>query len=350
MKSTTKLLSCLSVFLISLQVPALSDFEHTPGKSSVIVLQGEVTVDGQQRPDLGRSFADTITGGLLKTRAYTVIDHLGNQPLAQAIQNSATLAPEQSAVAAGKELGARWIYVPRVIVEGDFQKLTLKKIRVSDGQVVDVFETHSAGDRSAMFLLIGDALKDIYAKTARDSSPIGKTATREPLPAPAPAAEELDPNPIPGSYIPNPIRKKDKPAVKITKPNEIMETRVASANNQRVPDGLELESKPQPTAEVPAEPAKIKDPAIETEDKYARYMGTISTVNPDWRFCILKLRTTKELRIGDTLSVKTATIVPSEATLEITKIEGNQAVADLVDGAELESIRVGQAFYQWTEK
>ena len=129
-----------------------------------------------------------------------------------------------------------------------------------------------------------------------------------------------------------------------------METRVASANNQRVPDGLELESKPKPTAEVPAEPAKIKDPAIETEDKYARYMGTISTVNPDWRFCILKLRTTKELRIGDTLSVKTATIVPSEATLEITKIEGNQAVADLVDGADLESIRVGQAFYQWTEK
>ena len=86
MNYTNKILSCLCVSLLSLLSPAFCDFTRVPGKSPIIVLQGEVTVDGQQRPDLGRSFADTITGGLLKTKAYSVLDHLGNQPLAQAIE------------------------------------------------------------------------------------------------------------------------------------------------------------------------------------------------------------------------------------------------------------------------
>ena len=368
MKYTTKLLSCLCVFLASLQSPARSDFQHTPGKSSVIVLQGEVTVDGQQRPDLGRSFADTITGGLLKTKAYSVIDHLSNQPVAKAIEESPVLAPEQSAVAIGKELGARWIFVPRLIVEGEFNKLTLKKIRVSDGQAVEVFETHAVGDRSTMFLLIGEALKDIYTSTARDPSRLGKTSTGEPLPVREP--EGLDPTPVGGSYktVPDPI--KNSPSVGIKKPGPAKETRVASAGGRGIPEGLKLgasasvtteEKSEKPKAKKPAKvekekgaeekpPTKIKDHATETEDKFARYMGTISTVNPDWRFCILKLRTTKEIKVGDVLSVKTGTIVPLEATLEVTKIEGNQAVADLVDGADVKAIKVGQTFYQWTEK
>lgn len=374
MKYPIKLLSCLGVSLISLQLPARSDFTHTPGKSSVIVLQGEVTVDGQQRPDLGRSFADTITGGLLKTRAYSVLDHLGNQSLEQTIENNGSLAPEQSVVALGKEIGARWIFVPRMIVEGDFQKLTLKKIRVSDGQVVEVFETHSTGDRSTMFLLVGEALKDLYKQAAREPERLGKTSTGEPLPEPAPG--ELDPAPItiPGSYPPAPRPRKEGAAPATPKsPRQIPATEVASADSKRLPVDLGLDegagdsaaprgskpaekpatgsaTDPAPGDSPAAAPAQIKDPAVETEDKFARYMGTISTVNQDWRFCILKLRTNKELSAGDFLSVKTGTIVPDEATLEITKIEGNQAVADLVDDADLDSIKVGQAFYQWVDK
>jgi hypothetical protein len=346
----------LSVLLCSLPSPALSDFTHTPGKSSVVVLQGEVTVDGQQRPDLGRSFADTITGGLLKTKAYVVLDHLGNRPVATAVENAPSLAPEQSAVAIGKGMGARWIFVPRMIVEGDFNKLTLKRIRVSDGQVVDVFETHSSGDRSTMFLLVGEALKDIYTKTARDPARLGKTSTGEPLPLPD--RLDLDPTPIPGSYRKDPAPRDQDPAA--TEPDTIVATEVASRDSQGVPSGLKLEdgthvpaSESEPKAEAVAEEAgtaKIKDHATETKDQFARYMGTISSINPDWRFCILKLRTSKELKISDLLSVKTGSIVPSQATLTITKIEGHQAVADLVEDAELETLKVGQAFYQWTPK
>ena len=372
MNYSHKILSCSCAFLLSLQVPASGDFQHTPGKSPVIVLQGEVTIDGQQRPDLGRSFADTISGGLLKTKAYSVIDHLGNQTLAQAIENSTHLAPEQSAVSIGKETGARYIFVPRMIVEGDFQKLTLKKIRVSDGQVVDVFETHAAGsDRANMFVLIGDSLKYLYKETPRSPSRLGKTSTGQPVRITPP---ELDPSPIKGKFE----KKNGVPA---------QGAEVASADIGHVPESLDVEPKPlahdakppkapapptipqaeegdldQPKIKVEAkadadedaataadntpEPKKILDPATELEDLVAVRKGTVSTINPEWRFCILKL-SDQDLQVGDELSIKTGKIVPNEVTVTITKIEDRQAVADLEDRVDLSELKTGQSVYQW---
>jgi len=316
-----KVLSCSCVLLISLSTPASSDFAHLPGKSSVIVLQGEVTVDGLPRPDLGRSFSDTITGGLLKSKAYSVVDHLSSQPLSEAIEKNPNIAPEQSAVAFGKTTGSRWIMVPRMIVEGDFHKLTMKKIRVSDGQVVEVFESQAIGDRSQMFELIGESLKWIYADTARDRTRLRRENA-------GPAVRDLsDP----------PVEKKDPPAI---------ETKVASNDKEHIPAEVELNPEP----ELVAEPPEIKDPAVETEEETAALKGTISTINPEWRFCILKLNAGHELQIGDELSIKTGNIVPTKHHMTITKIEGRQAVADLLEGAEIEPLKVGQKFYQWSPR
>ncbi|MFT5108997.1 MAG: hypothetical protein ACI8XO_003829 [Verrucomicrobiales bacterium] len=361
MKQLHKLLSCSCALFLSLLSPAFSDFAHTPGKNSVIVLQGEVTVDGQQRSDLGRSFADTLTGGLLKTKAYSVIDHLSNQPLAKAIEESTYLAPEQSAVSIGKATGARYIFVPRMIIEGDFHKLTMKKIRVSDGQVIDMFETHGTGGRETMFVLVGDALKDIYRKTARDPARLGKTSTGEPLPLvlPEPAGLDATPLPIPGSYEPvRPLVERTPPAAPV-----VEQTEVVSADTQRIPEGLKLENgthvreaetEPAITlgmiAAATPEPPEIKDPATEVENKFARYMGTVSTVNSEWRFCILKLRIKHPLNVGDQLSIRTGAIVPNQVTMKVTKVEGTHVVADLVDDVDLKKIRVGQKFYKWTPR
>ena len=66
--------------------------------------------------------------------------------------------------------------------------------------------------------------------------------------------------------------------------------------------------------------------------------------------CILKLRNAGDVQIGDQFSSKTGTIVPEKATIEITKMEGNQAVGDFAKDADWKSIKSGQAFYRWTEK
>lgn len=370
MKATTKLLSCGAGFLIALHSVAFSEITQVPGKVPVIVLQGEVTIDGLQRPDLGRSFADTLTGGFLKAKAYDVIDHLSNQPIAQAVENKPQLAPELSAVSVGESIGARWIYVPRMVVEGDFHKLTMKKIRVSDGKVVDVFETHASGDRSTMFLLIGDALKDIYAKAPEEMSQRDPAPIDEAIPLADP--EGLDPTPTPlppGSYTPEPAPEEVLESTSAATPPETPDeesageaTATIATETKPVPAGLKLvngtyvqdkdalaSARPDP-ATTKAEAEKIKDPATETEEKFARYMGTIASVNSEWRFCVLKVRGNQSLRVGDHLSVKTGAIVPDEVTLIVTKTEGSQAVADLDRGATLADIKAGQKIYQWTLK
>ena len=348
MKHIHKVLSCSCALLLSLQTPALSDFAHTPGKSSVIVLQGEVTVDGQSRPDLGRSFADTITGGLLKTKAYSVIDHLSSQPLAETTGQIPTVAPEQSAIALGKASGARWIYVPRMVVEGDFQKLTLKKIRVSDGQVVDLFETHGTGEKSNMFVLIGDSLRHIYQETSRPPRITKRKATT----LPEPDTTDLDPNPVGGSY-------RDEPAPEPEQEIPPVETETKVVSNAPAAPPAETETDVEVSAEAESENTgeigrqsperQIIDPATQIKDYEAHYGGTISTINNEWRFCVLKVRS-KQLQVGDQLSVRTGKIVPNETTLTITKLEGTQAVADLSDDFEPGSLKVGQRFYKWLPK
>lgn len=374
MNATTKLLSCVSGMLLSLQSLALSEFTPPPGKTPVIVLQGEVTIDGQQRPDLGRSFSDTLTGGFLKAKVYHVIDHLSNQPTAQAIEASPDLAPEMSAVSVGEASGARWIYVPRMIVEGDFQKLTMKKIRVSDGQVVDVFETHASGDRSTMFVLVGEALRDIYANAEGDAAMEQELAVGdETIPQADP--EALDPAPPlpPGSYTPepeladpeaSPVEAGDATVEAGDATVEEAEAELPSPEPKPVPTGLKLVNGTYvrddaalaskrlgapPTSTV--EPVKIKDPATETEEKSARYVGTVAAVNSEWRFCVIRARSDESsLRTGDQLSVKTGAIVPNEVMLRVTKIEGRQAVADLEKGVDLATIKPGHKIYQWTLK
>ena len=380
MKANTKLLSCVSGVLLSLQSLALSEFSPPSGKTPVIVLQGEVTIDGQQRPDLGRSFSDTLTGGFLKAKVYHVIDHLSNQPIAQAIEASPDLAPEMSAVSVGEASGARWIYVPRMIIEGEFQKLTMKKIRVSDGQVVDVFETHATGDRSTMFLLVGQALRDIYAKAESDAAMEQELAIGEEA-MPLDVPEALDPTPPlpPGSYTPEPEPTDPEPAdpeaspadegdataeaTEATEAASPTEAELPSPEPKPVPAGLKLVNGTyvrddaalasnrlgaSPTST--AEPVKIKDPATETEERSARYVGTVAAVNSEWRFCVIRARSDESLRTGDPLSVKTGAIVPNEVMLRVTKIEGRQAVADLEKGVDLATIKPGHKIYQWTLK
>ncbi len=379
MKSTPNSLSCLGGLLLALSLQASASGEPASSvpKAPVIVLQSEVTIDGEQRPDLGRSFSDTLTGGFLKAKNYDVIDHLSNQPIAQAIENSTQLAPELSAVSIGEAAGARWIYVPRMVVEGDFHKLTMKKIRVSDGQVIDVFETHSNGDRSTMFLLVGEALKDIYANAASDAAQLRRMTASTKLEQLGP--DGLDPTPdLPsGSYtpVPEPVAQPtDPPAApdpavvppvdEATEASDHEPAKEVSASQEKpVPEGLKLVNgtyvrdenslssrRPAAGAAASSPAAEIEDPATETEDRVAKHVGTIASVNSEWRFCVLKIRGSESLRTGDQLSVKTGAIVPNEITLKVTKTESRQAVADLASSADLATLKVGQKVYQWTLK
>ncbi|MGI9239215.1 MAG: hypothetical protein ACR2RV_00350 [Verrucomicrobiales bacterium] len=388
MKSLPNLLSCLGclAFTPILQAAAADGPAAADRKIPVIVLQGEVTIDGQQRPDLGRSFSDTLTGGFLKAKSYSVIDHLSNQPIAQAVENSTQLAPELSSVSVGEATGASWIYVPRMVVEGDFHKLTLKKIRVSDGQVVDVFETHADGDRTTMFRLVGDALKDIYANAASDAAQQRKMAASTQLDHLD--ADELDPTPtLPaGSYTPapdsapdsvpdpvlddplaepiataaeesspitDPVTPEDEEPVAeiIATPEKSVPAGLKLVNGTHVRDDASLSAKrPAAAAAKLAQSAEIKDPATETEEKVARYVGTVASINSEWRFCVLKMRGSESLRKGDQLSVKTGAIVPNQITLKVTKTEGRQTVADLLSSADLSSLKAGQKVYKWTLK
>jgi len=146
--------------LIALSFPLLpalvgeAAFYSEADRIPVLVMPSEVTVDGEERPAFGRSFTDTLTGGLLKSGGFSVIDYLSNGPIAAEIAKAPPGSPvERSAGQFGQLTGAHLVYVPRLVVEDDYLRMTVKKIRVNDGAVLAVYETEARGERATMFTL-----------------------------------------------------------------------------------------------------------------------------------------------------------------------------------------------------
>jgi hypothetical protein len=304
-----------------LSIPAWAAFQYEADKIPVLVMQSEVTVDGEERPALGRSFTDTLTGGLLKSGGFSVIDYLSIGPIAVEIAKTEPgRAPELSASQFGQMTGAHLVYVPRMVVEDDFLRMTIKKIRVTDGAVLTVYETEARGGREAMFTLAEDLLDQINAELQHERAE-KSAAERRLRKASETPVEEIAPEEVP---LPQP--PSDLPFE--TESGEVVEVALPEAAEN--PTG----AKPAPLAMAAKKPGKKVAP---TQD-----IGNVTTVNRDYAFCILSVFQGAEVAVGDELRVLIDDPLIPMVKLRVSKIDGRQAVAERVSGGTMDRVTPGQ--------
>ena len=318
--------TCLFAAFLLIPSHGRGAFQYEVDKVPVLVMQSEVTVDGEERPALGRSFTDKLTGGLLKSGAFSVIDYLSNAPIAAEIAKSpAGRPPELSATQFGQMTGAHLVYVPRLIVEEDFLRMTVKKIRVADGAVLAVYESETRGDRGTMFTLAEDMLGQIYSEVSRERAERSASDRRMRKAGETPV-EDVEPRESP---IADP--EAEMPAV--TPPSEVVATPPVEIGEE--PEtGTGAKTEPAPLAMAARKPEKKAQP---TQD-----LGTVTSVNLDYAFCILSLLRSAEVEVGDEVRVQIDDPLVPMVKLRVSKIDGRQAVAERVSGGSMDRIVPGQ--------
>ncbi len=326
------------------RAPAEADGILVPGKTPVIVAPGEVTINGISRPDLGRSFSDTITSNLLRTGSYSIIEPALPPSVHAVAAGSMGNLPQPSPVpeTVGADSGAQYAFVPRMVVEEDYQKLAIKKIRISDGEVLSIYEKNAISlDRSAMFELLDDTVRLVVADVARDRATNARAARQlAKLAATEEAAEarSIDPDPDP-PVAPGEIPIPDPPRVLTP---ELQRAAAAAPPTSEIPEALP----PAEAGEVAAGPEEGAVPP-DAPEAIVEYAGRVRNVNPELNFCIVETAQRGMLEIDDELLVRPNDSLKPLGKLRVTKVNGSTIVADGVGDLHLARIQGGFKVYRW---
>lgn len=301
-------------------------------KVPILVMQTEATVDGELRPQLGRSVTDSLTGGLLKTEYFTIIDYMSSEEVAAELSKDHTpRAPEQNAVRFGEITGAKYFFVPRMIVEEYYSRMSVKKIRVSDGEVLSVYECSCENDHSGMFKLSDDILTQIYKDVSRERALKYADERRQ--------KNGMEREDDPMKVEPDPQHKDNTGTVEV-----VESSIVAPESTDGAPKAEEMES--SIASEVT--PEKLEAAAVKDEGNFSTEVaGTISAVNTDWRFCIINITKGGKVEIGEELRVLLDDPLLNVAKLKISKVEGRQVVADILTDIDPGLLKPGLRAFRW---
>lgn len=303
-----------------------------PNKLPVLVIPGEVTIDGIPRPDLGRAFSDSISGSLLKTKAFTIIDYISKSSQGQEIKRETAVQhfiPEFTIEQSVGKTAALYAFIPRMIAEEDYFRLSIKKLRVSDREIINVYEASTVSpESSAMFELLNSAIRlvmlDVYREKLHQSKSKRRGVIEMEIPKIRPALDPKSPKP------------NSKPAPKtlaIEPPAHL-----SSSNNQ--PPSTE-ENK------ISAETETKKTNESVEKEKEAEYAGRVRAVNIEWHFCIIESAQADTLQVNDELIVSPSSPVKPIGKLRISKVEGNQIVADAQGDIALSGVKPGFKVFTW---
>lgn len=155
-------------------------------KPKVAVYAEDVTVDGTRRPDLGRALADSLTTQLLRRGQLRVFNltteetKAGTQTLAQAKD------PARRQPALDKDVD--YLLTFNLFSNANEHRLTIKKTRVLDSELVDSHQFFTYGRVSDVFSLVGkiadrvDPLPIRYAFPVTQSPAAVRWSQPDPLP------------------------------------------------------------------------------------------------------------------------------------------------------------------------
>ncbi|MEM0896638.1 MAG: hypothetical protein AAGJ79_07105 [Verrucomicrobiota bacterium] len=313
-------LGLVSVLSSLRAAPGGAAYTYEPARSSVLVMAAEVTVDGDERANLGRSFTDSISRGLLKSRYFRVIDHLSNEQIAAESVKAASLPPERNAVRYGRLTNAEFVFIPRMVADDHHHVMTIKKVHVSTGELQEIYQASGEGiERGLMFRLCQQCLEEILTDSSREHSRKLAEARR---------------------------RSKGEP----TRPSIIDLSEVEPPAPSLDVSGEEpvLQAIPTPSGRVVVERERKTPVIIELEEKNekaARIAGRVTSVNASWGFAVFSIDAKAKLRVNDKLFVTLKDPLIGIAKLDVVKIEGRQAIADFSEDIDTSLVRPGSRIY-----
>ena len=282
-------------------------------KQPILIIPGEVTINGVNRPDLGRSFCDSITGKLLQSGMFTIVDQVSNdrERAGNEGKNTNRSNPEAIVKQLAGKTKAQYALIARLVSEDDFSKFSIKKLRVTDSEVLKVYQSSTVStERAALFDLLEKAtnnfLKEAYQEQAR-------------------------------------IRRKNRPSIieiQVPKKTDTLD-QAGKSQHQASQHVTNTQDKLPEAASVQTELATKKD-----APKTAQYAGRISAIDAKWHFCVIDLENADLLQVDDLLLVRTDHPEKALSRLNVSRIEGNKAIADFQDNA-IPSLRNGLKVYRW---
>lgn len=172
---------------ISSKIRAEGDWSvKSAERPKVAIYAEDVTVDGTRRPDLGRALADSLSTHLLR-RGQMRVFNLTTQETTTGTQ---TLALPKAAPDKGPALGKDIDYLLsfNLFSNASEHRLTVKKTRVSDSELIDSYQFFKYGRVSDVFALVGKIVERVDPLPVRHSFPVTQSpaAIRAAQPDPTP--------------------------------------------------------------------------------------------------------------------------------------------------------------------
>lgn len=251
-------------------------------RARLAVMASDVTVDGKPRPDIAQALADSLTAGLLKQGEFRVfqIDPPAAKPRGKGKKGDVVLG---STTAAGSGLpgGLDFVVSFNVVSQDEEHRMTVKKVRSSDNEVVEVHEINTRGKLDKVFGMVPTVLMRLQAK----------------------------------------VKTKAAPASLVSQPPAWMRPAVpaaASGNSSYWTHGPAASS---------IDYSKIDFSKVPKALIYQR-LGSIQAINEAWKFCIIRPSEAAKLRLRDSLHVLYDEDGTIYADLTVANFDSGAVIAD----------------------
>ena len=124
---------------------------------------------------------------------------------------------------------------------------------------------------------------------------------------------------------------------------EVVDSRIVKPAENNTPEQKAL---PLPAPQI--SPEKLATEARKDEGNFSTEIaGTITAVNRDWRFCIINVAKGGKIELNEELRVLLDDPLLNVAKLKVSKIEGRQAVADILTDIDPGVLKPGLRAFRW---
>ena len=246
------------------------------------VVFNDVTVDGTARPDIGQSLSDSFTAALLKSGDYRVIQL---EPHSKTKKGDPSLGSNSMSMS-NQSVDVTFAF--NLVGHGDHYRFTLRKIRNSDREVLEVHELLTRGTMDRVYGLVPQVLMRLQAKK-KETPSFPRTVSPAQLAAPlysAPPAVAAAPSETSG----NASYWTSRPA-----PQENLER----IDFSRVPKALVYQS-----------------------------IGSVQAINETWKFCVIRPNQATRLRTNDSVHVLYDDNGKIYADMKIANFDSGRVIAD----------------------
>ena len=276
-----------------LEMKAAQETIVTADRARAGVMMNDVTVDGQPRPDIGQSFSDSLTAALLKSGDYRVFQlESGSRGMKNGKQKKSDPMLGSTAMTGGDE-GVDITFAFSLVGHQDLYRLTLKKIRTSDKEVLEVHELSAKGSMDRVYGMVPQVLMRLQA-TKKQIPAFPRTQSPAQLAAPVYRA------PQPAAVASSSSHTSGNAAY--------WSSAVTARPTQPSYDQIDFTKVPK---------ALIYQP-----------IGSVQVINETWKFCIIRPREALSLRMNDSIHVLYEEDGKVYADMKIANFDSGRVIAD----------------------